>query len=193
MKKSFQFILALVTLGACSSREEINVTGATGDSVLQSVRIYKKDDSAILQNASLGTLPFFYGGVRGLNLSAIKWNAPVTSENPGVDCDLNFTEGKVTTHFFRCIAKEGTAHIIVSLQEDLIEGRRMLRRVFIDGKGEELVNQWSAAFERMGFRKSKEKIAGVQSRYESPKGDSIADVIWASSSNSATLRISPKF
>lgn len=176
---------------ACSSPEKINVN-APQSVYMPTVKIYKKDDSATLQNAALGTLPFFYGAARGINLAAIKWNAPVNSENPGADCDLSYSDGKGASHFFRCIVKEGNAHIIVSIQEDLVEGRRMLRRVFMDGKGETLVSQWSSALERMGYKKSSSKASGVTQRFVSSNGLSIADIIWVGSTQSATLRVSPR-
>ena len=186
-------LAALGFLGACSSAPPtVEVTAAKTSSV-NSVQIYKTDTTTMLQNSALGTIPFFYGGSRGLNAGAIRWNQPVTSENPGADCDLSYTEGKGgTSHFFRCIVKEGNEHIIVSVQEDLVEGRRLMRRIFMDGKGKALVDQWGSALERIGYRKAKGGAAATQ-HYVSADRASVADVIWVSSSQSVTLRISPKF
>lgn len=182
-------VLAL-GISACSSKERVDVNAGRGDA-LRSVQIYRKDESSALQNAALGTLPFFYGSSRGLNVRGVKWNRPVTSENPGADCDLTYNEGKGTNHFFRCIIKEGNTHIIVTLQEDLVEGRRLLRRIFMDGKGESLVNQWSSSLERIGYRKAP-PVKGVTSRYVSPNNETVADLIWVPASKSATMRLSPR-
>ena len=182
----------LLALGACSSRKVVDVMAPPTDSV-SSVTIYRKDETWALQNAALGVLPFFYGSARGLNLNAIRWNVPVTTENPGTDCDLTYAEGKGSSHYFRCIAKEGNSHIIVSLQEDLVSGRRMLRRIFMDGKGDALARQWAVALDRMGYKKSGVNVSGVMSRYVSPQGETIADIIGVSSSRSVNLRIAPKF
>jgi hypothetical protein len=189
---STKHIALLGLVLSCSSPEKIDVSSSSGGSVVSTSNIYRRDESAVLQNAVLGTLPFFYGGARGLNVNSIKWNEPVAAENPGVDCDLNYTEGSGASHFFRCIVKEGNSHIIVSLQEDLLEGRRMLRRIFMDGKGESLINQWSAALERVGYRKVKNQGSGVRATFLSSRSGTIAEIIWVSSSESATLRISPK-
>lgn len=186
--KAFVF---LVVVSACSSPQKIEVKSSAADSI-QSVMIYRKDESSALQNAARGTLPFFYGGSKGVNLLGVKFNEPVTSENPGVDCDLNYVEGKSPSHSFRCIVREGQAHIIVTLQEDLIEGRRLLRRVFVDGKGEELINQWASALGRIGYQKVDARVAGVTTRYVSRANGNIADVLWVAATKSATLRISPK-
>lgn len=182
----------LLWLGACASRKTVEVS-AQAQAAVGDLKIYQKDDASMLQSAPLGTLPFFVGGTRGINIRAIKWNQPVTPENPGVDCDLTYSTGKGSSHFFRCIAKQGSAHIIASLQEDLVEGRRRLRRVFVDGKGQGLVDQWTAALERMGYQKAPAKTAGILTRFHSPGGETVVDLIWVATSGSATLRISPKF
>lgn len=183
-------LLILSFFVACSSSETVEV-GSSNGTPLQTVRIYKKSDLDQLQKAALGTLPFFYGGVQGLDVSSIKWNQPVSPENPGADCDLVYVQGKGSSHYFRCIVKESGSHIILTLQEDLIEGQRLLRRIFMDGKGAELTRQWSASLERIGYSRAAKPPKGVSARYFSSKTRSFADIIWISKTKAATLRITP--
>jgi len=183
-------VVMLIIFASCSSSEEIQIQDAgQQNSSLSDAVVLKKDRSLNLQNAVLGTVPFFYGGARGLNVQNLKWSKPVNGENPGVDCELSLHEKKKTdSHFYKCVVKAGKLYVILSIEEKIIGNSRRMQRIFMDAKGVGYVQQWKSSLLRAGYASINKKGTS----YLSKDRKTLADIVWVPRLNSATLRLSPK-
>jgi len=164
------------------SSDDADVSASKSDSIL----------NAALEDS--GVINFFDtpGIERGLVIRSIKWGEPISSENPGTDCELKRRQVGPPTEVFACVARaKGHEAVVLSLHE-VIEGeKRALRRITMDGKGKDTRDRWIKTVEGFGYTKVKVAKGKDRAAWISPDRETLLTVVWAAAANAVTIILDP--
>lgn len=132
-----------------------------------------------------GVLNFFSStvGEKGLVLRNMQWDKTLSSENPGADCSLKRKPG---TPSFSCVVREKNDAVVLTIHEEGEGEARHLKKITLDGKGEEQRDFWVKGLERYGYNKEASKKSD-RDWYVSPDQKTAVQVVWAGGAKAVTL------
>ncbi len=160
-----------------------------------SAPVSKEDSTLNSVSEDAGVLNFFDtpGIERGLVVRAIKWGEPISSDNPGADCELRRRLAGPPTNVFACVVREaGKEAVVLTLHEEIQENKRHLKRITMDGKGADTRDRWQKTLMSLGYTQSKmpnPKPSRVNLISKDAK--TMIQIIWAANANAVTLIVDP--
>lgn len=182
-------VVLSISLSSCSNKKSQSKEDAQLDAMKTSSGL------STASSAEGGVLNFFVASVpeRGLVIRSINWTAPLSSENPGADCELKRRQSTDRLNVFTCIAKEGAETTILNIHEEVVGASAHIKRITMDAKGEKIRDRWMRTLNEMAYKKVvaiKGTPAGRVSFLSADKKTK-AQIVWAAAAQAATIILSP--
>jgi hypothetical protein len=130
-----------------------------------------------------GLLYFFANGDKGLEVTKIDWDKPLSSENPGADCELRSR----TPGVFACVVRQGKDAIVLTIHEGQGPQGQKLVKLTLDGKTNATKERWITGLKTHGYKFVNEKPGRTLSRQSFQSLHSHVDVIWVPAKQAVTL------
>ncbi len=175
--KRLGIFIVLALAAACSSKK--NATTEEGE----------QSYSGNYEDA--GVIPFFNvsGPERGLVVRNIQWNKPLSSENPGADCELK-RKGDAPTYL--CVVRDKKEAVVLTIHEDNVTHARHRSKITLDGKGEANRNRWLKTLKGLGYiKKPGTDSKGNRHTVLSSDRRTEVQIVWAPAAKAVTLIFSP--
>lgn len=183
--KFFSLMGLLLCLVACSGRNKARTDAPKEDDIL---------NAALEDN---GVINFFdiRGVEKGLVVRGVKWGKPISSDNPGADCELKRKAAGAPqgTVAFACVVREnGFEAVVLTISQELKEGNSALRRMTLDGKGVKQRDFWIRSAQKLGFsKKPGAKARPDRSFWVSPDRRTELVFVWNEAAQAVTMIFSP--
>ena len=183
---SLSAILALGFFVACSSGKKSDDSGEpppSDEAILEAVETVPEGSQ------DTGLLTFFNGAEKGLVVKSIRWNKPLSSENPGADCEL---KQKGDSNFV-CVVRQGAEAVVLTIAEAGAGAKAHLAKISLDGKTEATKARWVNELKGSGFTAGpvtpSKKI--VKQSFLSKDKKTKVEMIWVPAVKAVTLIFKP--
>ena len=182
-------VLLILLCAACASKMAKETSTDINEDKILNIALEDNGVINFFDNASVE---------KGLVIRNIKWRQPISSDNPGADCELKRRQSGPPTDVFACVVRESEKeNVVLTLHEDIIKGdgpeaKRALKRITMDGKGVATLDRWEMTISKFGYKKDNSaKVKPGRSFWISPDKNTQLQIIWAADTNAVTLILDP--